>query len=68
MPYYVYILASKRHGTLYIGVTNNLAEGTKCARSWKILTTIGADPEYPDLSPRDAKAMREWESARKATG
>lgn len=22
--YYVYILASKRHGTLYIGVTNNL--------------------------------------------
>jgi putative endonuclease len=24
MPYYVYILASKRCGTLYIGVTNNL--------------------------------------------
>ena len=24
MPYYVYILASKRHGTLYIGVTNDL--------------------------------------------
>jgi putative endonuclease len=23
--YFVYILASKRHGTLYIGVTNNLA-------------------------------------------
>ncbi|RKY76174.1 GIY-YIG nuclease family protein [candidate division KSB1 bacterium] len=23
--YYVYILASKRNGTLYIGVTNNLA-------------------------------------------
>jgi putative endonuclease len=23
--YYVYILASGRHGTLYIGVTNNLA-------------------------------------------
>ena len=23
--YYVYILASKKHGTLYIGVTNNLA-------------------------------------------
>ena len=22
--YYVYILASKRHGTLYIGVTNNI--------------------------------------------
>ena len=24
MPYYIYILASKRNGTLYIGVTNNL--------------------------------------------
>ena len=22
--YYVYILASRRHGTLYIGITNNL--------------------------------------------
>jgi isoleucyl-tRNA synthetase len=49
-----------------VAVVPNLAEGTKCARSWKILTTIGADPDYPDLSPRDAKAMREWESARKA--
>ena len=38
----------------------------KCARSWKILTTIGADPEYPDVSPRDAKALREWEAMRKA--
>ena len=25
MSYYVYIMASKRNGTLYIGVTNNLA-------------------------------------------
>jgi putative endonuclease len=25
MPGYVYRLASKRHGTLYLGVTNNLA-------------------------------------------
>jgi len=49
-----------------VAVLPNLAEGTKCARSWKILTTIGADPDYPDLSPRDAKAMREWESMRKA--
>jgi putative endonuclease len=24
--YYVYILASRRHGTLYIGVTNSLPE------------------------------------------
>ena len=24
MPYYVYLLASGKHGTLYLGVTNNL--------------------------------------------
>src|SRR3954453_4196644 len=24
MPYYVYLLASKKHGTLYLGVTRNL--------------------------------------------
>jgi isoleucyl-tRNA synthetase len=49
-----------------VAVKPNLAEGTKCARSWKILTTIGADPDYPDVSPRDAKALREWETLRKA--
>jgi isoleucyl-tRNA synthetase len=49
-----------------VAVIPNLAEGTKCARSWKILTTIGADPDYPDVSLRDAKALREWETMRKA--
>ncbi|HET7849639.1 MAG TPA: isoleucine--tRNA ligase [Pseudolabrys sp.] len=49
-----------------VAVVPNLAEGRKCARSWKILTTIGADPEYPDVSPRDAQALREWEAVRKA--
>jgi isoleucyl-tRNA synthetase len=49
-----------------VAVVPNLAEGTKCARSWKILGTIGADPEFPDVSPRDAQALREWETMRKA--
>src|SRR4029078_11648036 len=49
-----------------VAVIPNLAEGKKCARSWKILTTIGADPQYPDASPRDAQALREWEATRKA--
>ena len=51
---------------LGVAIKPNLAEGTKCARSWKILTTIGADPDYPDVSPRDAKALREWDTLRKA--
>jgi isoleucyl-tRNA synthetase len=49
-----------------VAVVSNLAEGIKCARSWRILTTIGADPQYPDVSPRDAQALREWEAMRKA--
>ena len=35
------------------------AGGTRCARSWKYTTDVGSDPDYPDLSARDAQAMRE---------
>jgi isoleucyl-tRNA synthetase len=42
------------------------AQGRKCARSWKILPSVGSDPAYPDVSPRDAQALREWETMRKA--
>jgi isoleucyl-tRNA synthetase len=31
-----------------------------------VLNTIGADPDYPDVSPRDAQALREWDALRKA--
>ncbi len=43
-----------------VAVVVERAVGTKCARSWRILPTVGSDPEYPDVSPRDAKALREW--------
>jgi isoleucyl-tRNA synthetase len=49
-----------------VAVEVALAEGTKCARSWKILASVGSDPAYPDVSPRDAQALREWEAMRKA--
>ncbi|HHS82072.1 MAG TPA: isoleucine--tRNA ligase, partial [Devosia sp.] len=42
------------------------AEGKKCARSWKISPDVGTDPDYPDLSPRDAAAMRERDAAQDA--
>ena len=42
------------------------AEGNRCARSWRILPEVGTDPEYPDLSLRDAQAMRELKAAGKA--
>jgi len=45
-----------------VAVVVEKAQGIKCARSWKILPTVGEDPEYPDVSPRDAKALREWKA------
>jgi isoleucyl-tRNA synthetase len=45
-----------------IGVVVEKAQGIKCARSWKILTDVGSDPKYPDVSPRDAQALREWKA------
>ena len=49
-----------------VAVVSGLAEGTKCARSWKISASVGSDPQYPDVTPRDAQALREWETLRKA--
>ncbi len=48
-----------------VAVEVRLAQGTKCARSWKILPSVGSDPAYPDVSPRDAKALREWDTMRR---
>ena len=45
-----------------VAVVVEKAVGTKCARSWKILPTVGEDAEYPDVSPRDAQALREWKA------
>ncbi len=49
-----------------VAVVVEKAVGTKCARSWKILPTVGDDPEYPDVSPRDAQALRELKTLGKA--
>jgi isoleucyl-tRNA synthetase len=49
-----------------VAVEPRRAEGRKCARSWKIQPDVGADPDYPDVTPRDARALREWEAARAA--
>ncbi|WP_337182111.1 isoleucine--tRNA ligase [Shinella sp.] len=42
-----------------VSVEPKLAEGVKCARSWRITTDVGSDPDYPDVSARDAAALRE---------
>ena len=42
-----------------VGVVVKRAEGKKCARSWRITKDVGSDPDYPELSARDAAAVRE---------
>ncbi len=54
--------AFRLHDVPGVAVVVEKAVGTKCARSWKILQTIGEDPDYPDVSPRDAQALREWKA------
>jgi isoleucyl-tRNA synthetase len=46
-----------------VAVEPRLAEGMKCARSWKITKDVGSDPDYPDVSARDAQALRELAQA-----
>ena len=49
-----------------VAVEPRRAEGRKCARSWKISPSVGLDPQFPDVTPRDAQALREWDAMRKA--
>ncbi|MGH6907299.1 MAG: isoleucine--tRNA ligase [Aestuariivirga sp.] len=44
-----------------ISVVPKKAEGQKCVRSWKITPDVGLDAEFPDITPRDAEAVREWQ-------
>jgi len=68
--YYVYILASGRHGTFYIGVTNNLrtrlelhrsGRGSKFVKKYGVFRLIHVE-EF--ASPRDAitreKQLKNW--------
>jgi len=71
--YYVYILASRRNGTLYIGVTNDLArrvyehrEGTADGFTKrygvKILVYVETFPDIRDAIARE-KALKKWRRA-----
>ena len=45
-----------------VAVLVGRASGRRCARSWKIAEDVGANPRYPDLSPRDAEAVALWDA------
>jgi len=73
MPCYVYILASRKHGTLYIGVTNNVARrvwehrqglGSRFVAKYGVtrLVYIEAHGEITRAIQRE-KTMKEWPRA-----
>ncbi|MDE2578137.1 MAG: isoleucine--tRNA ligase [Hyphomicrobiales bacterium] len=45
-----------------VAVVPQRAQGRKCARSWKISVAVGSDPQFPDVTPRDAAALRELQA------
>ena len=77
MTYYVYILASRRHGTLYMGVTNNLAfrleqhrqgKGSEFVRRYGVnrLVYVESYPTPVEAIAREKqlkKWKREWKIA-----
>jgi isoleucyl-tRNA synthetase len=46
-----------------IAVLVEKAGGVKCARSWKYFDPLTAYRKFPDITPRDADAVAEWDAA-----
>jgi putative endonuclease len=70
VPFHVYILASKRHGTLYVGITNDLRErmqqhraglGSKFVKRYKIHRLVYVEPyDDPESAIRREKQLKKW--------
>jgi len=48
----------------YPNITIESLTTPKCARSWRRVPDVGSDLDYPDLSARDAEAVRWWDARR----
>ncbi len=73
MSYYVYILASRKHGTLYIGVTNDIARrvwehrkglGSRFVAKYGVTRLVYLEP-HDDVRQaiQREKTMKEWRRA-----
>ena len=68
--YYVYMLASRRYGTLYIGVTNNLGRriehhrlgiGSEFVKEYKVHRLVYVEPyENAEDAIRREKQLKKW--------
>ena len=70
MTYFVYILASRKHGTLYIGVTNDIVRrvwehreglGSKFAKKYRVHRLVYMET-FDDIryAIQREKTMKEW--------
>ena len=69
--YWVYILASRRYGTLYVGVTNSLARrmaqhrsgcGSAFVKRYGVNRLVYAEPfKNPEDAIRREKQLKRWE-------
>jgi putative endonuclease len=68
--YHVYILASRRYGTIYIGVTNNLGKrlgehraggGSKFVRKYGVLRLVYVESfDRPNEAIAREKQLKKW--------
>jgi len=49
-----------------VAVVVERARGVKCARSWRYFDPATASPDFPDVTPRDAEALRELKALGRA--
>jgi putative endonuclease len=73
MTYWVYILASRKNGTLYIGVTSNLARrifehrqgrGSGFVQKYRVKRLVCVEPhEDVERAIQREKTMKEWPRA-----
>jgi putative endonuclease len=73
VSYFVYILTNRKNGTLYIGVTNNIARrswehresiGAKFTRRYGLTRLVYAEAhDEVEIAIRREKAMKEWKRA-----
>lgn len=70
MPYYVYILASRRYGTLYIGITNDLPRrmdehrlgmGSEFVKRYGVTRLVHVETfDDPESAIRREKQLKKW--------
>ncbi len=70
MRYYVYVLASKRYGTLYIGITSNLRRrieehrlglGSEFVKQYRVTRLVHVETfDDPESAIRREKQLKKW--------